>query len=198
MFDAPLARERAFGAEHDLDAGVLRHHLAIALGEVAERRRAARAEDHRDLTFAADVLGGPLGDLGADPLFVDRDVERLIGRRGASRERDDRDFRLGGRVVGGVHADRVDRRDQHAFDPARDQILNAVDLFELVLVGGDRDDIPAEFLGAGANAAQHQDVERVVVLGERHADGHLSLAERGRRQNGGRGEDGKNGNSGAA
>ena len=79
--------------------------------------------------------------------------------------------------------------------PLRDEVLHAVDLLDLVLVGGNGRHVPAELLGAGADAAQHGDVERVVVLGERDADGDLLLGrggggrERGGQQQGGREQD---------
>src|SRR5712691_5488248 len=135
----------------------------------------------RDIAeWTAETLGGPPGDIAADLLLVHRHVDGLVGRRRAARHRDDRDFPLRRRVVGGVHADGVDRRNEDAFDALGDEVLHAVDLLDLVLVGGDRRDLPAELLRAGADAAQHGDVERVVVLSERDADRDLLLRRRRR------------------
>src|SRR5262249_5174519 len=105
-----------------------------------------------------------------------------VGRCGAACDGDDRDLRRCRRVIGRVHPDRVDWGNQNALHAARNQVLHAVDLLELVLVGGHRGHVPAELLRARANAAQHGDVERVVVLRERDADGGLLLAGRGYRQ----------------
>jgi hypothetical protein len=85
-------------------------------------------------------------------------------------------------VVGGVDADSVDRRDQNTLDALGDEVLNAVDLFELVFVRGNGSDIEAELAGAGANALEHADVERVVVLRQRDADCYLVLGARDRRE----------------
>src|SRR5207249_41160 len=137
---------------------------SIALVQIAERRRAGRPADHRDLALAADALGRPARDVAADLLLVHGDVQRLVRRRGPARDGDDRDLGLGRRVVGGIDADRIDGRDQHAFDAPGEQVLNAVDLAQLVLVGRDVGDLPAELLSPRADALEHGDVERVVVL----------------------------------
>ena len=85
-------------------------------------------------------------------------------------------------IIGRIHADGIDRRDQNAFNATRDEILHAVDLLELVLVRRNRRHIPAELLGARADAAQHGDVEGIVILRERYADGDLLLRAGGERQ----------------
>ncbi len=182
LLDAALARERTVVAGDDLDPGILRHHLAVTVAEILEGGRAARPHQERDLAFAAELLGGPFRDVAADLLLVHGDMDGLVGRGRAARHRDDRDLCGCRGIVSRIHADRVDRRDQDALHAARDQILHAVDLFQLVLVGGDRGHVPAELLGARADAAQHGDVERIVILRERDADGNLLLRVRGRRQ----------------
>ena len=182
LLDAALAGQRAVALRHDLDFRMLRHHLGVAVAEIAERRRAGRAEQHRHLALAADLLGGPFGDVAADLLLVHRHMQRLVRRGRAARHRDDRHVAGLGGVIGGVHADRVDRRNQDALDAARHQVLHAVDLLDLVLVGRDGRDLPAELLRPRADAAQHGDVERIVVLRERDADGDFLLRRGGRRQ----------------
>ena len=178
LLHAALARQRSVGFEHDLDLRIFGHHLVIAFGEIAKRRRAARAHQHGDLALAADRLDGPFGDIAADLLFVHRNMDRLIWRRRAARHRYDRNVGSLGGVVGGVDADGVDRRDQNAFDAARNQVLHAVDLLDLVFVGGNGGDVPAKLAGARADALQHHDVERIVVLRERNADGDFLVRRR--------------------
>jgi hypothetical protein len=92
-----------------------------------------------------------------------------------TRHRNDRNLGRGSRVIGGVHADGIDRRDQDALDAARHQILHAVDLPQLVFVRRHRRHLPAELLGACPDAAQHVDVEGVVVLRQRDADDRFLL-----------------------
>ena len=180
LLDAALARERSVGTERNLNFWILRHHFGVAVGQIAEGGRAARAEQHGDLAFAADCFRGPLGDVAADLLFVHRDVNCLIGRGRAARDRNDRDICGFGGVIGGVDADGVDRRDQNALDSPGDEVLYAVDLLDLVLVGRNRRDVPAKLAGASADAFEHHDVERIVVLRERDADGDFLLCRRGR------------------
>ena len=69
---------------------------------------------------------------------------------------------------------------ENPLDPARDQILHPIDLFELVLVCGYRRHVPPELLGPRANPAQHGDVEGVVILSEGYSDGRLFLSACGR------------------
>src|SRR5262249_17296507 len=73
------------------------------------------------------------------------------------------------------------RRDEDALDAASNGILNAVDLLQLVLVGRHRGNVPAELLSTATNAAQHGDIEGIVVLRERYADGDVLLSRRRRR-----------------
>ena len=147
VLQAAFARQRTVGLEHDLDVRIFRHHLVIALGEIAEGRRAARANDHRDLAFAVELLGRPFRDVAADLHFVHRHMDGLVRRCRTARQRHDRDFGRRRRIVGGIDADRIDRRNQNAFDALGDKILHAIDLLQLIFVGGHGRDIPAEFAG---------------------------------------------------
>src|SRR3546814_6557284 len=54
-----------------------------------------------------------------------------------------------------------------ALDARGDQVLHAVDLAVDVVLGRNRLDLPALFLGPCLDALQHGDVERIVIGGHR-------------------------------